>query len=215
VWQAEGNSYVAVARFGRPGFHIFNVNDPYNPIQTYSTPTSQPLNSGTATLTIFSFKQGTNHYLSLSTRGSGTGCGFYIYNVNDPANPTQVVRKTGADWCIVHEHFVSTNPSGDADYAWLAMSGESGSGYKMVVLDLSTISNPQETGRYQRPDAGGSNFIHDISVFGERVFLAHWLGGVIIHDKQTLAHNVNPTPLNPIDSIRPAGFQVHHMWQTT
>src|SRR5688500_7343065 len=211
TWQDDGQSYVAIARFGRSGFHIFNVTDPYNPTQAYST--SGVLNSGSATLTIFAFKQGNDRFVSLSTRGSGTGCGFYIYNVNDPANPVQVSRTTGTDWCIVHEHFVSTDANGDADYAWLAMSGESASGDKIVVLDLSNISAPVQTGRYERPD--GFSFIHDSNVVGNRAYVAHWSGGMQIFDKETLANNTNPPSLNPVDSIRPASFMVHHVVPTT
>ena len=38
---------------------------------------------------------------------------------------------------------------------------------------------------------------------------------MLIFDKETLAHNIQPTPLNPIDSIRPSNFQVHHTVPTT
>ena len=75
-------------------------------------------------------------------RGSGTGCGYFIYNVDDPSNPVFIVRKAGADWCTVHETFVSTDANGSADYAWLTMSGESGSGYKIVALTLPDLSQP-------------------------------------------------------------------------
>ncbi len=210
VWQNAGHDYVMVSGFSRAFYHIWNVDDPYNPVLLRT----QPLPSGaTASLSIFPFKQGTSRYMSLTARGSSPGCGFYIYNVDDPANPQFVSRKQGADWCTVHENFISTDANGDADYAWLAMSGESGSGIKMVVLDLQNLSAPVETGRYQRPDNIG--FVHDVTVMGNLVFLAHWDGGVIIHDKQTLAHNVNPTPLNPLDSIRPSGFRVHQAWPSS
>ena len=152
-------------------------------------------------------------------RGSGTGCGYFIYNVDNPASPQFVVRKAGTDWCTPHETFVSTDANGSADYAWLTMSGESGSGYKIVALTLPDLSQPNpvvnETGRYQRSDSGGSIFTHDSNVVGNRVFVAHWGGGMLVFDKETLAHNIQPTPLNPIDSIRPSNFSVHHTVPTT
>ncbi|HEX9990176.1 MAG TPA: S-layer homology domain-containing protein [Chloroflexia bacterium] len=213
VWQANGHDYVVLAGFGLRMFYLFNVDDPYNPalLKTQPFPTG-----GTAGLSAFPFRQGSNYYVSATMRGSGTGCGFFVYNVNDPANPSLVGRKTGADWCTVHEHFVSTDTNGNADYAWLAMSGEGGSGYKIVVMDLRSLPTMTETGRYQRSDSnGGTIFIHDSNVVGNRAYLAHWEGGLIIHDKETLAHNTNPAPLNPINSIRPSGFAVHHTVPST
>jgi hypothetical protein len=194
-------------------YHIYNVDNPYSPVVIRTEPFPA---GGTASTTIFDFKQNGNQYMSVGMRDSfGTACGWYVYNVNNPASPQLVVRKTGTDWCIIHEHFVSQDALGNADYAWLAMSGESGSGYKVVVLDLANLAAPVETGRYQRSDAGSNNFIHDVNVVGERVFVAHWTGGMIIHDKNTLAHNVNPTPLTPINGMRPTTFMVHHTVPTT
>ncbi|MDQ2810002.1 MAG: S-layer homology domain-containing protein [Chloroflexota bacterium] len=217
VWQAGGHSYVVLSGFSLRMFHIFNVDNPYAPVPlvSQSFPTG-----GTTSTSVFPFHQGANRYISVTMRGSGTGCGFFVYGVNDPANPQLVTRFQGTDWCTPHEHFVSSDANGDADYAWVAMSAESGSGYKVVALDLRSLPTITETGRYQRPDAGGSIFVHDATVIGNRVFVADWNGGVQIFDKPTLATSVNPTPLNPIDSIRPAAeggvpFNVHHMWPTT
>jgi hypothetical protein len=210
AWQEGGQSYVGIARFGGAAFHIFNVTDPYNPTLVVTHPVGS---GGSATLTIFSFKQGNSRYISTSTRGFGSGCGFFIYNIDNPAAPTLVSRTAGSDWCIVHEHFVSTDANGNADYAWLAMSGESGSGIKIVVLNLANLSAPVETGRYQRPD--GVDFIHDSNVVGDRAYIAHWGGGMLVFDKQTLANNTNPAPLNPLNSIRPSNFWVHHTVPTT
>ncbi len=212
VWQAGGHSYVGIAGFAQRAFYIFNVDDPYHPqlLTTQSFPAG-----GSASLSIFAFQQHGTRYLSFTMRGSGSGCGFFVYQVDDPANPVFVGRQAGTDWCTVHEHFISTDAQGDADYAWLTMSAETGSGYKIVVLDLRNLPAMPETGRYQRPDSGGSIFAHDVTVIGNRVYIAFWSGGLIIQDKETLAHSVNPAPLNPIDSIRPAGFNVHHAWPTS
>ncbi|HKP52771.1 MAG TPA: S-layer homology domain-containing protein [Chloroflexia bacterium] len=222
VWQANGHSYVAQSGFAVRMFHIWNVDDPYNPqiLITQSFPAG-----GTASTALFDFKQTTNdvthYYMAVAMRGSGTGCGYFIYNVDDPANPVLRVRKAGTDWCTVHETFVSTDTNGSADYAWLTMSGESGSGYKIVVLTLPDLSLPgtpvlNETGRYQRSDSNGSDtFIHDSNVVGNRVYVGHWQGGMLIFDKQTLATTIQPAPLNPINSIRPVPFWVHHTVPTT
>jgi hypothetical protein len=212
TWQADGHDYVALSGFGLRMFYLINVDDPYNPVLLYTMPFPTGGSAGTS---VYTWKQGNNHYVSATMRGSGTSCGFFVYNVNNPLNPQLVGRKTGTDWCTVHEHFVSTNASGDADYAWLTMSAESGSGYKIVVLDIQNLPTMTETGRYQRPDASGSIFVHDVNVVGNRVFVAHWAGGMLIFDKDTLAHNTNPTPISPLNGIRPSGFNVHHTVPTT
>ncbi|HYO50073.1 MAG TPA: S-layer homology domain-containing protein [Chloroflexia bacterium] len=211
-YQTAEHNYVVLSGYLERLFYIFNVDDPYNPVIESFVPLPA---GGTATTSIFGFKQGDNYYVSTTLRGSGTGCGFFIHNVTDPTNPVFTSRTVGADWCSPHEHFVSTDTNGNADYAWVSMGNETGSLWKGVALNLSNISQPVETGRYQRPDANGDNYVHDFTVVGNRVFLAHWSGGLIIQDKQTLATTINPTPLNPINSIRPAGFRVHHSWPTT
>jgi hypothetical protein len=219
VWQANGHDYVILSGFSTRMFHIFNVDDPYNPVLLRTMPIPPGGSAGTSASW---FKQrdinGIQHYYVTATvRGSvaSQACGFYVYNADDPANPVLVDRKFGADWCTVHEHFISYDTDGDADYAWLAMGNESGSLWKVVVMDLQNLPTMTERGRYQRTDANSGNYVHDVNVVGNRVFLAHWGGGLIIHDKQTLVNNVNPTPLNPIDSIRPSGFNVHHVVPTT
>jgi hypothetical protein len=212
TWQADGHDYVALSGFGLRMFYLINVDDPYSPVLLYTMPFPSGGSAGTS---VYTWKQGNNHYVSATMRGSGSGCGFFVYNVNDPTSPQLVGRKTGTDWCTPHEHIVSTNANGDADYAWLGMSGESGSGYKVIALDLSNLPNMPETGRYQRPDASGSIFVHDVNVVGNRVFVAHWAGGMLIFDKDTLAHNTNPTPISPLNGIRPSGFNVHHTVPTT
>jgi len=206
VWRHNGHDYVASAYFSSIGrFHIWNVDDPYNPVHIRT----QDIPGGGSTITLFDFVQNGQQYLSMSTRGSNSG--WHVYNVTDPAAPAHVVTKTGADWAIVHEHFVSLDATGNADYAWLAMSGEAGSGNKMVVLSLANLNNPVETNRFQGP----TSFIHDITVIGQRVFVAHWSGGLYIFDKTTLATVPNPTPLNPPGSIQPSGFMIHHSWPTS
>ena len=214
VWQANGHSYVALSGFALRMF----TSSTSTTRTTRCCCVSQPFPAGgTASTTIFAFKQGGNHYISVSMRGSGTGCGFFVYNVNDPANPVaRQPRQSGTDWCTAHEHFVSTDANGDADYAWLTMSAESGSGYKVVVLDLQNLPAMPETGRYQRTDSSGSIFVARRDR-DRQPCLPGPLGWrpASSQDKNTLAHNVNPTPLNPIDSIRPSGFNVHHSWPTS
>ncbi len=212
TWQADGHNYVALSGFGLRMFYLINVDDPYHPALLRTEPFPS---GGSASTSVYTWKQGSNHYVSATMRGSGTGCGFFVYNVNDPSNPVLIGRKSGADWCTVHEHIVSTDANGNADYAWLTMSAESGSGYKIVVVDLQNLPLMNETGRYQRPDANGSVFVHDVNVVGDRVFVAHWGGGMLIFDKDTLAHNTNPTPLSPLNGIHPSGFNVHHTVPTT
>src|ERR1044072_4078292 len=86
-------------------------------------------------------------------------------------------------------------------------------------MDIRNLPTITEGGRYQRADAtgggGGGNYVHDLNAVGDKVYLAHWYGGAIVHDKQTLATTVNPTPLANIESMRPSGFRVHHVVPST
>jgi hypothetical protein len=212
VWQANGHDYVALSGFGLRMFYLYNVDDPYNPQLLYTQPFPS---GGTAGTSVFTFHQGSNYYVSATMRGStsSSSCGFFVYNVNDPTAPQLVGRKAGTDWCTVHEHFVSTDTNGDADYAWLAMGNEAGSLYKVVAVDIRNLPTMTEMGRYERPDSApglSGIWVHDVNVRGNRVFLANWVGGLIVHDKQTLINNINPTPLNALNSIQPASFWVHH-----
>jgi hypothetical protein len=219
VWQAAGHSYVVLSGLYRRLFHLFNVDDPYHP-QLLASPAFPP--GGYISSAVFAFHQGINYYVSVTMLDDGNpndqGCGWFVYNVNNPADPVYVTQKHGTDWCNVHEVFVSTDANGDADYAWLTMFKESGSGGKVVVLDIHDLSNVVETGRYTRPDDVSA--AHTTNVVGNRVYLSYWGGGLLIFDKNTLAHSVNPAPLNPIDSIRPAlpggqAFDVSHAVPTT
>ncbi len=209
TWQYQGHDYVGLSGFEYRMFFIYNVDDPYNPVLLHDEGFPS---SGTASLSIFDWKQNGNQYLSVTMRGSGTGCGFFVYNVNDPYNPQFVTRKSGADWCTVHEHFVSLDENGNADYAWLTMSGESGSGTKIVALDIHNLANIFEVNRYQRPSAG---FAHDSNVVRGRVYVADWDGGLQIFDENAFVSGATPTPLNPLDSIRPSSFLIHHAVPTT
>jgi hypothetical protein len=211
TWQNNGHDYVGLSGFGYRNFFIYNVDDPYNPVLLWN----EGLPSGaSASLSIFDWKQGGNQYISVTTRGSGTGCGMFVYNVNDPANPQFVTRHTaGSDYCTIHEHFVSADANGSADYAWLAMSGEAGSEDKIVAIDIRNLSSIVEVNRYERPD--GASFIHDSNVVRGKLYVGHWTGGVQIFDKADFVDGGTPVPLNPVDSIRPGGFQVHHVVPTT
>ncbi|MEO8285878.1 MAG: S-layer homology domain-containing protein [Chloroflexota bacterium] len=224
VWQAGGHSYVAQSGWTGKMYHIWNVDNPYTPIilKTQAFPSG-----GNTSKAIFHFHQFGHEYLATAMSGSiSSGCGYFIDNVDDPANPVRISRTVGpnggTDWCTVHETFVSTNANGDADYAWLTMSGENGSGLKVVALTLPDLSQPSpvilETGRYQRPDsspgASGGIFNHDSNVVGDRVYLGHWAGGAVIMDKETLAHNIQPTEISS-NTIRPSNFWVHHLVPTT
>lgn len=211
TWQHDGHDYVGLSGFGYRMFFIYNVDDPYNPVLLWNQGFPS---GGTASLSIFDWKQNGNQYISVTMRGSGTGCGLFVYNVNNPGNPVQAAYHTaGADYCTIHEHFVSTDASGNADYAWLAMSGESGSEDKVVSVDIRNLSNIVEVNRYERPD--GASFIHDSNQVRDRFYTAHWAGGVQVFDKADFVDGGTPSPLNPIDSIRPSNFWVHHVVPTT
>ncbi|HMA37595.1 MAG TPA: hypothetical protein VKY74_24285, partial [Chloroflexia bacterium] len=212
TWQAAGHSYVVISGYSWRAFYIWAVDDPYAPDLRAEVLLPQ---GGTTSTSVFAFRQGADHYVSFTLRGAEPGCGYFLYQVNDPATPVFVARAQGADWCTVHEHFVSTDAAGNADFAWLTMGAEKGSGRKMVVLDLRHLPQLPEIGRYTRPHATPDMLAHDVTVVGNRVYLAYWAGGLIILDKATLTPGIDPPALNPVDSIMPTHFVVHHAWPTS
>lgn len=212
TWQNNGHDYVGLSGFGGRMYFIYNVDDPYNPVllkeETFPS-------GGTASLSIFDWKQNGNQYMSVSMRGTGTGCGWFAYNVNDPANPVQVASvRNSPDWCTVHEHFVSLDANGNADYAWFTMSGESGSEGKIIAMDIRDLSNIHEVNRWDR-DGDTGYFIHDSNVVRGKLYAAHWDGGMNIFDKAAFVSGATPVPLNSVGSIQPSGFRIHHVVPTT
>lgn len=212
TWQYGGHDYVGLSGFGGRMYFIYNVDDPYNPVlqKEESFPTG-----GTASLSIFDWKQNGNQYMSVTMRGSGTGCGWFAYNVNNPTAPVQVASvRNSPDWCTVHEHFVSLDANGNADYAWFTMSGESGSEGKIIAMDIRDLSNIHEVNRWDR-DGDSGYFIHDSNVVRGRLYAAHWDGGMYMFDEAAFVSGVPPVPLNPLGSIQPSGFRIHHVVPTS
>ena len=212
TWQHGGHDYVGTSGFGGRLFFIYNVDDPYNPVLLRNEP--RPAGSS-ASLSIFDWTQNGNQYLSVTTRGTGTGCGWFAYNVTDPANAVQVASvRNPDDWCTVHEHFVSLDNNGNADYAWFTMSGEGGSEGKIIAMDIRNLSNIVEVNRWDR-DGDSGYFIHDSNVVRGKMYAGHWDGGMNIFDKAAFVAGGTPVPLNPVGSIQPAGFRVHHVVPTS
>ncbi|MEO5952322.1 MAG: Ig-like domain-containing protein [Chloroflexia bacterium] len=212
TWQNNGHDYVGLSGFGGRMYFIYNVDDPYNPLllkeQTFPT-------GGTASLSIADWKQNGNQYMSVSMRGTGTGCGWFAYNVNDPTNPVLVAEARNApDWCTVHEHFVSLDANGNADYAWFTMSGESGSEGKIIAMDIRNLPTVTEVNRWDR-DGDTGYFIHDSNVVRGKLYAAHWDGGMNIFDKAAFVSGATPVPLNAVGSIQPSGFRIHHVVPTS
>ena len=176
------------------------------------------------TADIATFKQGARRYLALALeRGAlGVSCGVVIVDVTDAPDITQediVAQQVGADWCDVHNAFVESDATGDGRYVYLTANLP----HDMRVLDIGDLNNITEIGRYTHPEAGGSTYVHDVTVIdhggsiGRRVYVSYWGAGLMILDASDVTPGViesgSPNqPLNPSHSIDPNGFYVHHAY---
>lgn len=119
-------------------------------------------------------------------------------------------------WCDVHNIFVENDANGDGKYIYLTADLPD----DMRVLDISDLGAISEIGRYRHTEAGGSNYVHDMTVIdhggaiGRRVYVSYWAAGLMILDADHVTPGVIEPgsanqPLNPDHSIDPPGFLTH------
>jgi hypothetical protein len=228
----NGRPYIVMSGATQRAFSIYDLVDTARPQRLSTVPF--PGVGASLSADVVAFKQGSNYYVALAMQGDNpnvTGCGVFIYNVNDPANPTKVTRITGQGlvgaefWCSVHQVNVSNDASGNADYLFIAANPTIDTSGRLRVVDIRSLPNWTQVGGYTHPNATPNNLlvaVHGVKVIRnprvaeDWVYVDYLLGGLIILRKQdvTCANCYTPAPLNPIDSINPAGFDVHHSWPT-
>jgi hypothetical protein len=111
---------------------------------------------------------------------------------------------------------VSRDADGEGAYLYVAAVDIA----DLRVLDIRDLDHVIESGHYTHPEASfqserNSVLVHDTTIVGDRVYLAHWTGGLIILDRQALEAGEPATPLNPLDSIKPEGLHIHYAVPTT
>ncbi len=181
------------------------------------------------------FSQGDRDYIALSLQrlASPAFCGVVIEDVTDPLNPVIVGGQQfiGGDWCDSHNTFVESI-GGEGRYIYAVADASDDMRVLEINSDLTACdydpgtSAPDcltEIGRYTHPAAGGSNFVHDITVIdhggsvGRRVYVSNWDAGLMILNAEDVTPGVveagSPKqPLNPDHSVDPAGFLTHYAY---
>ena len=116
---------------------------------------------------------------------------------------------------------MENDADGDGKYIYLTANLPD----DMRVLDISNLGAISEIGRYTHPEAGGNNFVHDMTVIdhggaiGRRVYVSYWNAGLMILDADHVTPGVieagSPNqPLNPNHSIDPSVFLTHDSYPT-
>ncbi|HEU0295977.1 MAG TPA: hypothetical protein VFR47_24770 [Anaerolineales bacterium] len=237
LFETGGRVYVAqVSMKSLPrsteAFRIIDVTDVEHPVQVGAWKWNVPTALSTYTADVKAFRQGERWFLAVS-RDPGLPdstlyplCslvgGIAIVEVTEPADPRIITVVNGKNteskknWCKSHTAEVSRDANGNGAYLYVSAVDI----FDLRVLDIRDLEHVTEVGHYTHPDAGFYNqrnifFVHDTTIVGDRVYVAHWSAGLIILDRQALEAGEEVEPLNPLDSIAPWGLQIHQAYPTT
>ncbi len=236
LFETGGRLYVAQAVMSRyPGaaeaFRIIDVTDVEHPTLIGAW----KWNNITFSADVKAFRQGDRWFLALSRDPHTTQStpestrakmcplrgGIAIIEVTEPAEPKLINilngKNTGSEteWCNSHTAEVSRDADGNGAYLYVSAVDI----FDLRVLDIRDLENVSEVGHYTHPkvgmqDEGNWFFVHDTTIVGDRVYVAHWSAGLIILDRQALEAGESVKPLNPPGSIDPEGLHVHHAFPT-
>lgn len=184
-----GDRVYVVQRRNPSGYALTDVTEPAQPIFLGTWKVSPP----TTGEHIKAFRQGDRWYLALPLEVDARlsfGCGLAIVEITEPLTP--ILREvlngvtTGADanWCDLHSVEIVTNDGGNAEYL-LAISPDT---FDLRVLDISDLDKILESNVYHlhvHPHSSEA-LAHQVNVVGDRVYVSHWDGGVMILDKNAL-----------------------------
>lgn len=232
MFETGGHVYVAQAVMSdfpnsKESFRIIDVTDVEQPIVVGVWNWNVP----TFSADIKAFRQGDRWFLALSKDPYVPGTlskstrdkmcplvgGIAIIEVTVPTDPKLITllngKNTGSkiDWCNAHTSEVSRDADGNGAYLYVSAVDIS----DLRVLDIRDLQKVSEVGHYTHPNSDSSNFVHDTTIVGDRVYVAHWSAGLIILDRRALEAGESVTPLNPLDSIKPEGLHVHYAAPTT
>ena len=238
VFETGGHVYVAQAVMSsypraKEAFRIVDVTDAEHPTLVGAW----KWNASTFSADVKAFRQGDRWFLALSrdpyltrdptltentkeTLCSSFG-GIAIIEVTEPADPRLITLLNGENtgskinWCNSHTAEVSRDADGNGAYLYVSAVDI----FDLRVLDIRDLEHVTEVGHYTHPHAGMQDennwfIVHDTTIVGDRVYVAHWSAGLIILDRQELEAGKSVTPLNPLGSIDPEGLHIHHAYPT-
>lgn len=198
------------------GYVLTEVTDPGHPAYLGSWKVL-PASSGEH---VKAFRQDRRWYLVLPLEASDWEnydlCGLAIIEITDPLKPVLQGLHNGAtadadaNWCNVHAAEIITDEGGNAEYL-LAAAVDT---FDLRVLDIRQLDNIRETNVYHlhaHPHGNDDSWAHFTTVVGDRVYVAHWRGGVMILDKAALLSGEasEEVQLTSPGSIAAPDFVVH------
>ena len=197
LW-ADDRGYAYLGNASGATVDIMDIRDPAHPslVTTYLVPAP---NDFANTKDV----KEANGLLFVSLDDDG-GDGLQVVDVRDPADPVLLVNVTVPGFEDVHNSFY------DGGFLYLA----GGVDAYIAVVDLRQFDPddpPAETITESRWLVGpvGAHLVSDITVVGDRLYVAAWDSGVWIYDVGDVA-NQAPTPIawaagNHTNSVWPAG----------
>lgn len=222
LFQVGSNTYIAQSGLFGAAFTITDVTNPTAP-QLVGI---WELASGSHTLDLKTFKQGERQYVALGLqRGPQQPelpCGIVVIDVTTVREPQLVTRLDGRNvgapemWCNVHSLEVDTDAQGNATF-FIVSDVDT---YSARAIDIRDLENARETNFYHlhahphtAPNQPVLNYVHDSYVAGDKVYLANWLAGVVILDKETFEAGMPQEAIivKPTDNVAPGGFHVHYV----
>ncbi len=177
------------------------------------------------TLDLKVFRQGEKFYLALGLQRNrqqpALVCGIAIVDVTKVRQPKLVTRLDGRNvgapdmWCNVHTLEIDTDTKGDATFLIVSDVDT----YSARAVDIRDLQHPRETNFYHlhahphtAPNQPVLNYVHDSYVAQDKIYLANWLAGVVILDKQKFEAGAQQEPviIKSTENVAPGGFHVHY-----
>lgn len=230
LFQIGAHTYIAQSGLFSAAFTLTDVTNPAVPrrIGTWDLPPESH------TYDLKAFHQGDRYYLALglqrSRKQADLPCGIVIVEVTDVQSPKLVTRLDGRSvgapepWCNVHTLEIDTdapNPEetpGSATYIIVSDVDT----FSARAVDIRDLQHPREVNFYHlhahlhvMPDQSVVTYVHDSYIGPTKIYLAYWLAGVVILDKQKFEAGVpqnelNPVIIKPTENVQPGGFLVHY-----
>ncbi|MEE8524287.1 MAG: hypothetical protein V3T72_10175, partial [Thermoanaerobaculia bacterium] len=196
VW-GDGD-FAYVGRFGDASVHIVDISDPANPVAIeYVLPPSHASASAQDVKVA-------NGLLFIALE-STTNAGVHIVDVRDPMNPVGLVDVSILGYNSIHNTFYSDG------FLYLADSNTA----RVGIVDLRGLdpdnppASPITTAKWILQNVGTS-MVHDVTVAGNRLYVAAWDSGLWMYNVANVATQM-PTLL----AMTPdGGDNTHSCWPT-
>jgi hypothetical protein len=226
LFSIGANKYVAQSGLFYGAYTLTDVTDPTAPqivgVWAFTTEAH--------TLDLKPFRQGDRHYLALALQRNRQQpelpCGIVVVEVTNVRQPKIVTQLNGRvvgasdPWCNVHTLEIDTDAQGNATY-FIVSDVDT---FSARAVDVRELSEPREVNFYHlhahphtAPNSAVLNYVHDSFIAPDKLYLANWLAGVVILDKQKFEAGIPQEPriVKPVENVSPGGFHVHSAVPTT